>query len=262
MNEQIDDVKRLQGHWVLAKLGKRVLRPGGIELTRRLVAAAAPTASDRIVEFGPGTGRTAELLLQPGPASYRGVDPHRNVAPQLLGVLGGHPQAELIEASAAQTGLPDGDATLVLGEAMLTMQPEHTKRAIIGEAARLLTPGGRYAIHELSLTPDDCPDEVATEVSHALSRGIKVGARPLTAPAWAALVEEAGLVVEWTSTNPMRLLEPSRLIADEGLLGAARFVFNVARNPQARQRITTMRATFRAHADNLAAIALVARKPR
>lgn len=261
MSEQNNDVKRLQGHWVLAKLGKRVLRPGGIELTRRLVAAASPSASDRIVEFGPGTGRTAEMLLQPGPASYKGVDPNRNVTPQLLHVLENHPQARLIEASAAETGLPDGEATLVLGEAMLTMQPEHTKKKIIAEAARLLAPGGRYAIHELSLRPDDCPDDVATEVSHALSRGIKVGARPLTAPAWVALLEEAGLIVEWSSTNPMRLLEPSRLIADEGLLGAARFALNVARHPQARARIKTMRAAFRSHADNLAAIALVARKP-
>lgn len=261
MSDQTDDVKRLQGHWVLAKLGKRVLRPGGIELTRRLVDAADPGPSDRIVEFGPGTGRTAELLLAPGPASYLGVDPNQNVASQLLSVLKSSPQARLIDASAAETGLPDGDATLVLGEAMLTMQPEHTKRKIIAEATRLLAPGGRYAVHELSLTPDDCPDEVATEVSHALSRGIKVGARPLTAPDWAALIEEAGLVVEWSSTNPMRLLEPSRLIADEGLFGAARFAFNVARHPQARARILTMRATFRAHADHLAAIALVARKP-
>lgn len=261
MSEQTSDMKRLQGHWVLAKLGKRVLRPGGIELTRRLVTAAAPTSPDRIVEFGPGVGRTAEMLLQPGPASYRGVDPNPHVATQLRNVLDKYPQAELIDASAAETGLPDGQADIVLGEAMLTMQPEHTKRAIIAEATRLLAPGGRYAIHELSLTPDDCPEDVATEVSRALSRGIKVGARPLTAPSWIALIQEAGLVVEWTATNPMRLLEPSRLIADEGILGAARFAFNAARNPQARARLKTMRAAFRTHSDHLAAIALVARKP-
>lgn len=261
MGEGTDDIKRLQGHWVLAKLGKRVLRPGGLELTRRLVAAAAPGPDDRIVEFGPGTGRTAAMLLAPGPASYIGVDPNPNVTPQLRGVLGRHPQARLVEASAADTGLPAAEASLVIGEAMLTMQPEHTKRAIVAEAARLLTPGGRYAIHELSLTPDDCPEEVAVEVSRALSRSIKVGARPLTAPGWAALLAEAGLVVEWTSTHPMRLLEPSRLVADEGVLGAVRFAVNVARHRQARARIRAMRATFRAHADHLAAVALVARKP-
>ncbi|PRC44304.1 SAM-dependent methyltransferase, partial [Mycobacterium sp. ITM-2017-0098] len=30
----------LPGHWLLARLGKRVLRPGGLELTTRLLAAA------------------------------------------------------------------------------------------------------------------------------------------------------------------------------------------------------------------------------
>ena len=49
----------MQGHWLLARLGKRVLRPGGMGLTRRLLAAAAPEPGERIVELGPGVGRTA-----------------------------------------------------------------------------------------------------------------------------------------------------------------------------------------------------------
>ena len=31
--------RNIPGHWVLAQLGKRVLRPGGMELTRRMLAA-------------------------------------------------------------------------------------------------------------------------------------------------------------------------------------------------------------------------------
>jgi hypothetical protein len=30
----------MPGHWVLARMGKRVLRPGGLELTRRLLPLA------------------------------------------------------------------------------------------------------------------------------------------------------------------------------------------------------------------------------
>ena len=30
----------MPGHWILAKLGKRVLRPGGLELTEHLLADA------------------------------------------------------------------------------------------------------------------------------------------------------------------------------------------------------------------------------
>jgi hypothetical protein len=34
------------GHWLLARLGKRVLRPGGVELTRTLLARAGVTDAD------------------------------------------------------------------------------------------------------------------------------------------------------------------------------------------------------------------------
>jgi hypothetical protein len=31
------DVCRMQGHWLLAKMGKTVLRPGGLELTGKML---------------------------------------------------------------------------------------------------------------------------------------------------------------------------------------------------------------------------------
>jgi hypothetical protein len=58
----------------------------------------------------------------------------------------------------------------------------------------------------------------------------------------------------------MHLLEPRRLVQDEGLLGAIRFAWNVARNPLARRRVVGMRRMFRKHRDHLAAIAIVGRK--
>ncbi|MDC4232704.1 methyltransferase domain-containing protein [Actinomyces sp. B33] len=254
--------ERLQGHWLMARLGKRVLRPGGIELTRRLIAAAAPGEHDRIVEFGPGVGRTAEILLRSRPASYIGVDPNSEPAGDMRAVLAAHPRARLHVADAQDTGLEEASADLVVGEAMLTMHSAAEKLRIMREAHRILAPGGRYAIHELGFSPDDLPDAVVDEVSRALSRTIKVGARPLTHAQWRALLEEAGFEVVHEDSNPMRLLEPSRLIADEGPMGALRFLANVRRNPAARTRLLAMRAVFRANADHLHAVAYVAVKPR
>ena len=51
--------EKMPGHWLLAKMGKRVLRPGGLELTRRLLSELAVTAVDDVVEFAPGLGITA-----------------------------------------------------------------------------------------------------------------------------------------------------------------------------------------------------------
>ncbi len=246
---------RLQGHWLLARLGKRVLRPGGRALTRRLLQAAAPASGDRIVELGPGLGHTARVLLATSPADYVGVDPNPEGRAALDAVLAGHPQARVVVADAAETGLPDASADLVVGEAMLSMQPPEGKQRIVAEAARLLADGGRYAIHELAVTGDD-----ATTVARDISRTIKVGARPLPLVQWCELLTDAGFEVTWTGEAPMRLLEPSRIVADEGLVGAARFACNLLRNAPARQRVLAMRRTFRAHRDHLGAVAIVARR--
>ena len=42
-----------QGHWLLAKMGKRVLRPGGKELTLKLVNELDIGHKDAVVEFAP-----------------------------------------------------------------------------------------------------------------------------------------------------------------------------------------------------------------
>ena len=104
----------MQGHWLLARLGKRVLRPGGIGLTRRLLEAAGPTSADRVIELGPGVGRTAEILLASRPASYKGVDPNPEGREQVAGILAAHSRqtdAEYVVADAAHTGLPEAVRT-------------------------------------------------------------------------------------------------------------------------------------------------------
>ena len=254
------EAARMQGHWLLARLGKRVLRPGGIGLTRRLLSAAAPAPGERVVELGPGVGRTAELLLASRPSSYRAVDPSPEGRDQVAAILDKHPGAEYVVADAAATGLPDASADLVVGEAMLTIQSDEHKRAVVAEAVRVLAPGGRYAIHELALRGDRSAEELDA-VRRTISRTIKVGARPLPLGDWRKLLTEAGLEVEWTGTAPMHLLEPRRLIEDEGLLGAARFWRAVRHTPGARDRVQAMRQSFRLQGELLTAVGVVARKP-
>lgn len=254
---------RLQGHWLLASLGKRVLRPGGRGLTRRLLDRAYPSSHDRIVEFGPGVGLTAGMLLAVDPVSYTGVDPNPEGRAQLDAVLDGNPRARVVTADAAETTLPDASADLIVGEAMLTMCPPAQRRTILAEAWRVLDTGGRYAVHELALTDQaDDPDENARgPVGRDLSARIKVGARPLKIAAWRALFEEAGFEVVWVGCAPMRLLDPGRIIADEGIIGSVRFLNNLRRRPEARRRVLAMREGFKAHKDDLTAVGIVLRKP-
>lgn len=250
---------KMPGHWLLARLGKRVLRPGGLELTHRLLARLGIGAADDVVELAPGLGVTAALILKARPATYRGVERDEAAAAMARQAVGN--AGAIAVGHAEATGLPDGSASVVVGEAMLTMQPEAHKAAIIAEAARLLRPGGRYGVHELAIVPDDVPAEVEDEIARALSGAIHVGARPLTEADWRALFAAAGFTDIRVEFAPMHLLEPRRLIADEGLGRALLFVGRVLTQPEARRRVLTMRRMFRKHGRWMRAIAIIAEKP-
>ena len=255
------DEAHLQGHWLLAKLGKKVLRPGGKKLTNWMIDNANPT-NKRVVEFAPGLGITAAEILDRNPKTYTGVDqdPDAATATTLstkqarLGI-----PTEVINGVASDTGLSAGSADLVVGEAMLTMQGEKGKAAIVSEANRILATGGRYAIHELLLTPNNVDQTVADNLRKALATTIKVNARPLTATEWSELLENNGFKVLSIKVAPMGLLQPKQMIEDEGPR-VLKIMFNLARNPQARKRVLAMRKVFSENAQNLGAISIIAEK--
>lgn len=253
------DPSKMPGHWLLARLGKRVLRPGGLDLTRRLLDALAIDSHDVVVEFAPGLGATARLTLERRPAAYVGVERDPDAA-AAVGRLLTDPRDRCQIGTASATGLDSASATVVYGEAMLSMQTEVQKAQIVQEAARVLRPGGLYGIHELGLAPDSLSDETKAAVLQDLSSAIHVGARPLTMAEWRSVLEAEGFEVEAVETAPMHLLEPGRLLRDEGLTGVLRILSNVLRSPPARRRVVAMRSAFRKHADVLCAVLLVARK--
>lgn len=251
---------KMPGHWLLARLGKRVLRPGGLELTRRLLDALAITPSDSVVEFAPGLGVTARLALNQHPAAYTAIERDERAALNLRRLFKGQHQ-RCLQGLADASGLPAASATVVYGEAMLTMQGQAQKASIVREAFRLLQPGGRYAIHELCFIPENLDEAIKREVQDKLAETIRVGARPLTAGEWRVLLQAAGFEVKREDLAPMRLLEPGRLLRDEGLFGTGRFIWNVLRDGDARARVVAMRKVFRKHQAHLAAIMLVGVKP-
>jgi ubiquinone/menaquinone biosynthesis C-methylase UbiE len=250
---------KLPGHWVLARLGKRVLRPGGRKLTHRLLELLAIGPADEVVEFAPGLGESARATVARNPRSYTAVERDAGAAYIVAGYLSESNQ-QCIIASAEATGLPADSASVLYGEAMLSMQPESTKARILHEASRILRRGGRYGMHELCLVPNDLDQSTRDQIAHDLSGEIHVGVRPLTADEWRALLTSESFVVQAEELAPMRLLEPTRILRDEGWLRAIRFLWNVLCNRSARRRVLEMRRVFRKHRAHLAAIVLVAVK--
>lgn len=252
---------KMPGHWLLARLGKRVLRPGGLELTHRMLRTLNIRHSDDVVEFAPGMGITARLTLERNPASYTAIEQNEEAAGIVRCYLC-EPQQKCCIGRAESTGLSDQSASVVYGEAMLTMQTPDGKRRIVHEAYRLLKPGGRYGIHEMCLVPDDADSSIRKDVEQALSSTIHVGARPLTCAEWRALLESEGFTVQTEVCNAMRLLEPDRMLKDEGLKRTLRIAWNLMRDSDARKRVATMRGVFRRYQSNIKAVMMVATKSK
>lgn len=250
------DFDKLQGHWLLARLGKKVLRPGGRKMTEWILDQSRLTDA-RVVELAPGLGITAAEILKRRPSGYVGVDEDEAAVQTTAKVVSG--QGRVVKGKAQSTGLDDDSADAVIGEAMLTMQGDKGKNAILDEVRRVLAPGGRYAIHELALTPDDLPPSTKDEIRVAMSKAIRVNARPLTPAEWRQLLEDHGFEVEQVRIGEMGLLKPSQMLEDEGPAGVARIVVNAIRQPAARRRVLSMRSTFVKHDDSLASIGIVAR---
>lgn len=251
--------EKMPGHWVLARLGKRVLRPGGMGLTHRMLSALAIQRTDDVVEFAPGMGVTAQLTIALAPASYTAVERDKAAA-AIVNRLFKAERQRCVVGSASDTRLADECATVVYGEAMLTMQTAEMKHDIVHEAYRLLKSGGRYGIHEMCLMSDGLDANTKRETEKALTGVVHHGVRPLAVSEWRSLLEQEGFAVQTVDLAPMSLLEPGRLIRDEGFAGALRFAWNLLHDSEARKRVLEMRAVFHRCRKQLGAVAITVTK--
>ncbi len=261
MKEKAVDLERAPAFAVLFYLGKMTMRPGGMELTRQMLDGLEIGERDHVVEVAPGRGATTRMVLGLSPQSYTAVERDRISQQKVEELLRNGELGRCVLGSAQATGLEDACASVVFGEAMLTMQTRAAKLQIANEAFRLLVPGGRYGIHETCLVKDDLPEELKGEMEDELREALRVRARPLALAEWRELLEEAGFAVRHTREAPMHLMEPRRMIQDEGLWGAATFALRVIRSSAARRRILGIRRTFKKYNEHIKAAALIAVKP-
>lgn len=250
-------MKTAPGHWILVRMGKRVLRPGGREMSLKLLSELDIQPQDHVVEFAPGIGFTAEITINKNPLSYVGVDEDEDIVQRLRGRIKGR-NVRFIHGNAADSGLSGDSKDKVYGEAMLTMHDDHLKSGIIREAHRLLKKGGIYAIHEMGLRNAD--EAKKREIERDMSESVRINARPLTEEEWSALLENEGFSIRQIYRNEMLLLEPLRFIDDEGFFRTLKILLSIMRNPMARKRIIGMRRTFARHREHINSLVIIAEK--
>lgn len=123
--------------------GNEPLRPGGFELTQRVVQYAGFTAGDRVLDLGCGEGAGTQLLHNRGCTAI-GLD---TSTASLASAATRLPGLQLISASAHS--LPFADASLdgIVAECSLSLVEQ--RAAALAECYRVLRSGGRLAITDV-----------------------------------------------------------------------------------------------------------------
>jgi len=254
---------------MLGRLGKKVMRPGGLTPSLHMLDSLQIRPDDDVVDMWPGLGVTTGRTLAAHPRSYTAIERGAAEAARVRQMLTRTNHTRTDETGAVQrclvepahkTSLGDGAASVVYGEALLTLEPAKRKVATVSEAARLLRRGGRYGIHELLLTPNSLPEAAKEDIERTLTKVLHVGARPLTADEWRRLIEDGGFEVDFEETGKLLLLDIPTFISDEGVWGSTAFLGRCLAHPSVIPRIAEIWSVFRLYRDNIGAIVMTAHR--
>lgn len=166
--------------------------PGGPRLTRRLVAALGVSSTDTVVDVASGAGASSVLVAGEVGCGVVGLD----VAVAALAAARARAAAlplaatpRFVAADAERLPLRDASAAGILCECALCLFTD--RPAAAREMARVLRPGGRVALSDVTAWPSRLPDELRSLAAQVACIGT---ARPLIETV--ELLEGAGLVVE------------------------------------------------------------------
>ncbi len=238
--------KTAPGHEVLAAAGKTILRPGGQAASQQLFTWANFQPGDTVLELASSFGVSAIALARQFDVKVVGVEQNPESVERSRAAVeaaGLSDRIGFIEASIFNLDEIPEQFDFVLAEAIVTMQGAAGKVKLFHLIRDRLKPGGVFLSHEMKTTTQ--------EVSQSLASSLRVNAQPLTVEDWQKLAQEAGLTIQHQTSGPMDLLDVSRLIQDEGVLGTMKFAANLVRHPELRDRILGMRQVFNHYRSSL-----------
>ncbi len=179
------------------------LHPGGFALTDELVGSLRARPGAVVVDVGSGPGASALRLAHRTGCRVIGVD----LAPELIAeatrraeAAGCADRVRFVKGDAESLPLGEGAADGVLSECALCTVPD--KSAAVRELVRVLRPGGRFAISDMTADPERLPAELRSLAGWVACIG---GAQPLGTTA--LVLEQAGLAVELAAQRDRVLVE-------------------------------------------------------
>lgn len=177
--------------------------PGGPRLTRRLLRALEAGPADTVLDVACGAGGSA--VLAAGEAGCRVVGVDIAIGALAAAASRAHPlelaaQPRFVGADAERLPLRDASVDGALCECALCLFPDKGRAA--REIARVLRPGARLALSDVTAWPARLPEALRSLAAYVACLG---DARPLVETA--GILEQAGLTVEAVEEHDDVVLE-------------------------------------------------------
>lgn len=252
-------MKREQGHTLLAKLGKKRLRPGGKKGTNYLLKQTNLN-DKKILEVACNMGTTSLELAKKYHVDITAIDLDTEAlvkAQSKLKQTKIKNKLNFVEMDALALTFDKDTFDVVLNEAMLTMLPLKKREVAVNNYYNVLKNDGLLLTHDVCLFTED--KVLQKEIIAELSRAINVHVTPLTPEHWQLLFLDAGFKkVEYIS-GPMSLLNPVGMIRDEGILNTLKIIKN-AHKKHNKPQFKQMYQVFKKYKQYLGFIAVVSEK--
>jgi len=175
--------------------------PGGARLTGRLARALHVGPGDLVVDVASGPGTSALQLARDTGCDVIGVDLAADsvaAATRAAAAAGLSDRVRFVPGDAELLPLPDAAADGALCECALCTFPDKAMAA--RQLTRVLKPGGRVAISDITALPDELPASLRSMQAWV---ACIADARPLDEIA--SLLDDGGLVVETTERHDHEL---------------------------------------------------------
>lgn len=247
---------KIVGHTLLAKLGKKRLRPGGVKATNWLLKQADFNGI-KMLEVATNMATTSIEIASKYDVAITGVDMDlKAIEKAKENTLKHHVSEKISFVHANATNLPfaDNSFDLVLNEAMLTMLTHENKEKAISEYYRVLKPGGKLLTHDVYLNTDDL--DLQKEIISELTRAINFHVNPKPLQEWLKLYENHNFKNLKYINGPMTLMTPLGMIRDEGLINTLK-IRRRAKSLEHREQFLHMKAVFKKYKKYLGFIAVV-----
>lgn len=245
------------GHTLLAKLGKRRLRPGGVRATNWLLSQI-DLYQKHLLEVACNIGTTSIEIASKYPVTIDAIDldeialdkAKKRVSSKKL-----EKQIKFIQGDATQLPFKEETYDVVLNEAMLTMLSDRQKEKAISEYHRVLKPKGILLTHDVCLLTED--SFLQKQIKQELSKVIYVNVRPKTIDEWKLIFVNFKEVK--VLSGYMSLMDPYGMIKDEGLFTTIK-IMSKGLFGQHRKQFRQMFKVFRKYREHLGFVAIYSQK--